>query len=246
MRLGEEDLLDRLVKGRVMLHSVTIPEGLTAREVLPLVSPLLGDGEARFEAAVRDTRLVAAFDDRAQDLEGYLFPETYSFPGGVAAEEVVAAMVVEFTKVFGEASRTRARELHLTVRQAVTLASLIEKETAIPEERRLVSAVFHNRLRIGMKLDCDPTVIYALKLKGTYGGRLTKKDLALSSPYNTYVSGGLPPGPICNPGRDALEAALEPAPEPYLYFVSKNDGTHFFSRTFAEHSAAVRRYQQTK
>jgi len=244
--LREKDLLDMLVRGRVMLHSVTIPEGLTAREVLPLVSPLLGDGEARFEAAVRDTRLVAALDDRAQDLEGYLFPETYSFPSGVGAEEVVGAMVGEFTKVFGEASRTRVRELHLTVRQAVTLASLIEKETAIPEERRLVSAVFHNRLRIGMKLDCDPTVIYALKLKGTYGGRLTKKDLALSSPYNTYVSGGLPPGPTCPPGRDALEAALEPAPEPYLYFVSKNDGGHFFSRTLAEHSAAVHRYQRAR
>jgi UPF0755 protein len=244
--LREKDLLEMLVRGRVMLHSVTIPEGLTAREVLPLVSPLLGDGEARFEAAVRDTRLVATLDDRAQDLEGYLFPETYSFPRGVAAEEVVAAMVGEFTKVFGEASRARARELHLTVRQAVTLASLIEKETAIPEERRLVSAVFHSRLRIGMKLDCDPTVIYALKLKGTYGGRLTKKDLALSSPYNTYVSGGLPPGPICNPGRDALEAALGPTSEPYLYFVSKNDGSHLFSRTLAEHSAAVRRYQRAR
>jgi UPF0755 protein len=244
--MREKDVLDILVKGRVMLHSVTIPEGLTASEILPLVSPLLGDGEAAYDAALRDTRPIAALDDRAADLEGYLFPETYSFPRGVPAGEVITAMVGEFESVFGEAWRSRARELRLTVRQAVILASLIEKETSIPEERPLVSAVFHNRLRIGMKLDCDPTIIYALKLKGNYAGRLTRKELSLDSPYNTYLYGGLPPGPICNPGREALQAALYPAPEPYLYFVAKNDDSHFFSRTLAEHSAAVRRYQKTR
>jgi UPF0755 protein len=244
--MREKDVLDMLVKGRVMLHSVTIPEGLTAGEVLPLVSPILGDGEAAFDSALRDTRPIAALDDRAADLEGYLFPETYAFPRGVPASEVIAAMVGEFESVFGEAWRSRARELRLTVRQTVILASLIEKETSVPEERALVSAVFHNRLRIGMKLDCDPTIIYALKLKGTYAGRLTRKDLSLASPYNTYLYGGLPPGPICSPGRDALQAALQPAPEPYLYFVAKNDGSHFFSRTLTEHAAAVRRYQKAR
>jgi UPF0755 protein len=244
--LREKDILDMLVKGRVMLHSVTVPEGLMAQEILPLVSPLLADGEAGFEAAVRDARTIAAIDNLAADLEGYLFPETYSFSRGVPAEEVVQAMVHEFEKVFGEAWRVRARELRLTVRQAVSLASLIEKETSIPDERRLVAAVFHNRLRIGMKLDCDPTVIYALKVKGTYTGRLSKKDMSFESPYNTYLHAGLPPGPICNPGREALEAALQPAAEPYLYFVAKNDGSHHFSRNFSEHAAAVRRYRTTR
>jgi UPF0755 protein len=244
--LREKDLLDMLIKGRVMLHQVTIPEGLTAREILPLVAPLLADGEAGYEAAVRDTRGIAVLDGRAADLEGYLFPETYSFPRGVAAQNVIEAMVGEFEKMFGDAWRARAGELRLSVRQVVILASLIEKETSVPEERRLVSAVFHNRLRIGMKLDCDPTIIYALKLKGTYGGRLSKKDMSLASPYNTYLNGGLPPGPICNPGRQALEAALQPGPEPYLYFVSRNDGSHQFSRTFAEHTAAVRKFQKAR
>ncbi len=242
----EKDLLDILVKGQVMLHSVTVPEGLTAREVLPLVSFLLADGAAGFDAAWRDTRRVAALDEQAPDLEGYLFPETYSFPRGVQAAEVVGTMVNQFNREFGEAWRSRAGELRMSVREVVTLASLIEKETSIPGEKRLVSAVFHNRLRIGMKLDCDPTVIYALKLKGAYNGHLTHQDMSLDSPYNTYRHAGLPPGPICNPGREAIEAALYPAAEPYLYFVAGDDGGHRFSRTFSEHAAAVRNYRKTR
>ncbi|MGZ7064970.1 MAG: endolytic transglycosylase MltG, partial [Candidatus Aminicenantales bacterium] len=128
----------------------------------------------------------------------------------------------------------------------VILASLIEKETGLPVERPLVSAVFHNRLRLGMKLDCDPTVIYGLKLEDKYSGRLLSRDLATPSPYNTYLHAGLPPGPICNPGRQALEAALFPAPESYLYFVAQGDGSHHFSRSFAEHRQAVQRYQLKK
>lgn len=244
--LSEKGLLDMLVKGRVMLHSVTVPEGLTAREVRPLVSLLLGDGDSAFDAAVRDTRLVAAFDDRAVDLEGYLFPETYAFARGVPAAEVVGTMVNQFQQEFGETWRARAGDLRMSIREAVILASLIEKETSIAQEKRLVSAVFHNRLKIGMKLDCDPTVIYALKLKGVYSGRLTRKDLALDSPYNTYRHSGLPPGPICNPGREAIEAALYPAAESYLYFVAGEDGGHRFSRTFSEHAAAVQKYRNAR
>ena len=215
--LRTKGLLDILVKGRVLLHSVTVPEGLTAREVLPLLSSLLADGDRGFEAALLDARPIAALDDRAGDLEGYLFPETYSFPRGVAAAEVIETMVNQFKIVFGELWRSRARELRMSVRQAVILASLIEKETSVPGEKPLVSAVFHNRLRIGMKLDCDPTVIYALKLKGIATGRLTRQDLFLDSPYNTYRRAGLPPGPICNPGRESIQAALYPAAEPYLF-----------------------------
>ncbi|MEW5902005.1 MAG: endolytic transglycosylase MltG, partial [Acidobacteriota bacterium] len=155
-----------------------------------------------------------------------------------------AAMVEEFRSVFGGSWLSRANSLRMTVRQIVTLASLVEEETSIPEEKSLVSAVFHNRLRLGMKLDCDPTIIYALKERGEYEGRLRKKDLSFPSAYNTYLNRGLPPGPICNPGRQALEAALYPAAEGYLYFVSKNDGSHHFSLTFGEHQAAVRRFQK--
>jgi UPF0755 protein len=155
-------------------------------------------------------------------------------------------MVGQFRASFGEAWPARAEAIGLSIRQVVTLASLIEKETAVAEEKKLVSAVFHNRLRIGMKLDCDPTIIYALKQKGLFNGNLTKKDMSLDSPYNTYRHPGLPPGPICNPGRAALEAALYPAEEAYLYFVSRNDGTHHFSRTFAEHQNAVRLLQKKR
>ena len=132
----------------------------------------------------------------------------------------------------------------MSVRDVVTLASLIEKETAWAEERKLVSAVFHNRLALGMKLDCDPTVIYGLTLLGPFEGRLRTKDLKTDTPYNTYLHAGLPPGPICSPGRDSLAAALEPAEADYLYFVSRNDGSHEFNRSFADHRRAVRKFQR--
>lgn len=241
--LGTKEVLDILIKGKVYLHSLTIPEGLTAREIAPLLTPLLADGLDAFLAAVREVEPVRPLDGEAESLEGYLFPETYSFAKGISSKEAVAAMVGQFRAVFSDAWKERAESLRLGVREVVILASLIEKETSFAEEMKLVSAVFHNRLRIGMKLDCDPTIIYALKEKGLYNGNLTKNDMALDSPYNTYRYRGLPPGPICNPGRTALEAALFPAEEPYLYFVSRNDGRHHFSRTFAEHQNAVRRFQ---
>jgi UPF0755 protein len=155
-------------------------------------------------------------------------------------------MVAEFREVFDEGRRRRAAELGLSVRDVVTLASLIEEETALPGERPLVAAVFHNRLKIGMKLDCDPTVAYALKRAGRYAGRLLLKDLKFESPYNTYLHAGLPPGPISNPGQASLDAALHPAPESYLYFVARGDGGHKFSRTLGEHLDAVREYRALK
>jgi UPF0755 protein len=155
-------------------------------------------------------------------------------------------MVAEFREVFDEDRRRRAAELGLSVRDIVTLASLIEEETALPEERPLVSAVFHNRRKIGMKLDCDPTVAYALKRAGRYTGRLLLRDLRFESPYNTYLHAGLPPGPISNPGRESLDAAMRPAAESYLYFVARGDGSHAFSRTLGEHNDAVRRFRALK
>jgi UPF0755 protein len=235
-------LLD-LVEGRVHLRSFTVPEGLTARETASLLDAKGVAAAAEFLAAARAGAAVADLDPTAPNLEGYLYPDTYFYPKGAAAAEIVKAMVARFRAVFDPGFQARARLGGMTIRQAVTLASLIEKEASLPAEKRLVSAVFHNRLRIGMKLDCDPTVIYGLKEAGRFDGNLRRRDLETPGPYNSYLRPGLPPGPICNPGREALEAALDPADAPYLYFVSRNDGSHVFSATFREHQNAVRAYQ---
>jgi UPF0755 protein len=240
------DVLFKTFRGRIYLWPLTVPEGLTADEVAELVSAQGGVDPDAFRATFHKTSLVAEWDSAAPDLEGYLFPDTYLVPRRVQAAELVEAMVGEFRKVMPEGQRERAAELGMSVREAVVLASLIEKETALASERPLVSAVFHNRLRLGMKLDCDPTVIYALRLEDKYSGRLLSRDLQFPSPYNTYLHAGLPPGPICSPGRSSLEAALHPAAEPYLYFVAQGDGSHHFSRTFGEHQKAVQRYQLKK
>jgi UPF0755 protein len=241
--LDAKDALFRIFGGRVYLEPVTIPEGLTGEEIAALLRPGDAEGAAAFRRAFLDAGLIADLDPRAEDLEGYLFPDTYNLPRKAPEADIVAAMVGEFHEVFDEGRRRRAAELGLTVREAVTLASLIEEETALPDERPLVSAVFHNRLKIGMKLDCDPTIAYALKREGRYTGRLLFRDLAFPSPYNTYLHAGLPPGPIANPGRPSLEAALYPAPEGYLYFVARGDGSHRFSRTLGEHLDAVKKFR---
>jgi UPF0755 protein len=244
--LKPKDLLLQVFKGRIHLQPVTVPEGLAGRDIGELLRPGDEEGQAAFRRALLDVGLIADWDGRAKDLEGYLFPDTYLLPRKATEAELVAAMVAEFREVFDEGRRLRAAELGLSVREVVTLASLIEEETALPEERPLVSAVFHNRLRIGMKLDCDPTIIYALKLENKYAGRLLLRDLKFPSPYNTYLHPGLPPGPISNPGKPAIDAALNPAAEKYLYFVLQGDGSHRFSRTLGEHLAAVRDYRGLK
>lgn len=244
--LKPKDVLFQVFRGRIHLQPITIPEGLAGRDIGELLRPGDEQGQAAFRRALRDVGLIADWDSRAKDLEGYLFPDTYLLPRKATEAELVAAMVAEFREVFDEDRRLRAAELGLSVRDVVTLASLIEEETALPEERRLVSAVFHNRLRIGMKLDCDPTVIYALKLENKYAGRLLLRDLKFPSPYNTYMNPGLPPGPISNPGKPAIDAALNPAAEKYLYFVLQGDGSHRFSRTLGEHLDAVRNYRGLK
>jgi UPF0755 protein len=200
--------------------------------------------EEEFLAASSKTDTISYLDKEAANLEGYLFPETYHFPKGISAEKIISTLVFEFKEVFSEAWQKRASEIKMTPREVVILASLIEKETFLSEEKKLVSAVFHTRLRIRMKLDCDPTIIYVLKEEGSFKGRLLKKHLKLKSPYNTYRNRGLPPGPICSPGRESLEAALYPAQEKYLYFVSKKDGSHHFSSSFKDHQNAVRRYRK--
>lgn len=239
-------VLFQIYAGRILLEPLAVPEGLTGGEIAALLRPGDPEGEAAFRRAFRATELIADWDPRAEDLEGYLFPDTYHLPRQATEAEIVEAMVGEFREVFDEGRRRRAEELGFSVRDAVTLASLIEEETALAGERPLVSAVFHNRLRIGMKLDCDPTVAYALKRAGRYTGRLLIRDLRFESPYNTYLHAGLPPGPISNPGLASLDAALHPAAEKFLYFVARGDGGHQFSRTLGEHLEAVRRFRELK
>jgi len=238
-----QEILEDLIRGKIYLHPVTIAEGLTARE---LIADFLAAGFGTAEEFIKafdEPDAISAWDEKARNLEGYLFPETYFLPKSIPAGGIFEKMVSQFKAVFDESWRRRTSELRMSVRDVVTLASLIEKETSLPDEKTLVSAVFHNRLRRGMRLDCDPTIIYALKQKGHFEGRLRAKDLKLDSPYNTYLYPGLPPGPICNPGQGSLRAALDPAPEDYLYFVSRNDGSHAFSRSLKEHQMAVKRYQ---
>ncbi len=244
--LSLKDFLNKLIEGKVYLHPLVIPEGLTRGEIAELLESMNFFKKEEFLEATLQTQLISSLDTDALDLEGYLFPDTYFVPKGISAFEFASMMVSQFKTVFNEDSRRRTSELRMTTREIVTLASLIEKETSLPEEKKLISSVFHNRLRRGMKLDCDPTIIYFLKKEGKYknSNGLKKKDLSLDNPYNTYIYPGLPPSPICNPGRDSLQAALFPSNEQYLYFVSKNDGSHHFSQTYPEHQRAVQKYQK--
>jgi UPF0755 protein len=237
------DALGKIARGEVDLTPLTFPEGLTVKE-MSRIFEASGRGTAQsFVAAARDASLVRTLDPQARDLEGYLFPDTYALPRRADASNVVQMMTGRFLQVLTPEIRSAAAGRGLSVRQLVTLASIVEKETARPEERPLIAAVYANRLKIGMGLQCDPTVIYALELTGRFDGNLTRDDLAFDSPYNTYKYAGLPPGPIAAPGKGSLEAAAQPADTPYLYFVSRNDGSHEFARTLEEHNQNVRKFQ---
>jgi UPF0755 protein len=237
------EVIGKIARGEVHVLPITFREGLTFRE-MAAVFEAGGFGQAAaFVEAASDGALIHDVDPEAKDLEGYLFPDTYAFARGTTAARVVRAMVDRFVQVLTPELRATAAARGLSVRQLVTLASLVEKETARPEERPLVASVYANRLRIGMGLQCDPTVIYALQLAGRYDGNIRRADLMIDSPYNTYRYPGLPPGPIAAPGLGSLEAAARPADTDFLYFVSRNDGSHEFSRTLAEHNRHVRRYQ---
>lgn len=321
--LTTRQVLAKLIRGDVVLHQVTVIEGLTLEETAQALADAdFGERDA-FLAAMRDPSPIADLDPEAENLEGYLFPETYSFPRGTSEAEIVAAMVDGFRTTFeedvrpllegrldlpaavgaesraadratGAAAGAEARALEgaagrragaegeertgtvgekaaaddvstpatppdepkrpvdegsadeqrWTVRELVTLASIVEKEARVEEERGRIAAVYANRLSAGMGLYADPTVIYALRLRGEYDGNLTRENLRVDSPYNTYRYAGLPPGPIASPGRGSLRAAADPAHVPYLYFVSRNDGTHVFSRTLSEHNRNVQRWQK--
>ena len=237
------DVVDRMVAGAVFLRPVTFPEGLTIAEMAGVFEAARLGTKAMFTAAAQRGSLVHEVDARADDLEGYLFPETYNLPRDAGAEMLVEQMSRRFLAVYDAKLREAARARGLTTRQVVTIASLIEKETSRPEERPLVSAVYQNRMRIGMGMQCDPTVIYALQQAGRWNGNLTRENLQFDSPYNTYRYSGLPPGPIAAPGRASLEAAVAPADVPYIYFVSRNDGSHVFASTLDEHNRNVYQHQ---
>jgi UPF0755 protein len=241
--LTPAEVIDKLARGDVFLRPLTFPEGLTIAEMGGIFEQH-GFGPARtfIDAAASAVAEIHDIDPNARSVEGYVFPETYLLPRRATAPMLVAQMVERFRHVTADLrAETRARGV--SPRELVTLASLVEKETARAEERPLVAAVYRNRLRIGMPLQCDPTVIYALRQAGIYNGNLTRANMQIDSRYNTYRYPGLPPGPIAAPGRASLEAAAHPADVPYLYFVSKNDGSHVFATTLEEHNRNVQRYQ---
>jgi UPF0755 protein len=242
--MSPAEVADKIRRGDVFLQAITFREGLTVRQMSELYEGRGFGRASEFVAAARSGTRIAALDPHASDLEGYLFPDTYSLPRRTTADQLVERMVVAFEKVMTADLRGQAAARGMSVRELVTLASLVEKETGKPEERPLVSAVYHNRLRIKMALYCDPTVIYALERAGRYTGDLTRDDLQFDSPYNTYRYAGLPPGPIAAPGRASLEAAANPADVPYLYFVSRNDGSHVFAETLDEHNRNVYEFQK--
>jgi UPF0755 protein len=236
-------VLRKLVRGDVSFEILTVPEGSNRFEIADLVAEHGFSTREEFLAATEDPQAVAALDPNATDLEGYLFPDSYRFPRHARPADIVRAMVRRFREIYtGLQSGETSRSTH----EIVTIASLVETETWLDQERSVIAGVFYNRLRRGMALQADPTVSYAMLLAEGYSGQIRLSDLSFSSPYNTYVNKGLPAGPIANPGKASLEAAIRPADTEYLYFVASVAGGHVFSRTLAEHNRAVEQYRNDR
>lgn len=240
--LSPVEVIDKLVSGDVVLRTVTIREGLDRFAIAELMVAEGFGTVARWKEITGDPELIRDLDPDATSLEGYLFPDTYKLAPGTTAEAIVKTMVDNFRKNFGDelAFISSGLDLHKTV----TLASIVETEAQLPQERPMIASVYLNRIEKRMPLQADPTVIYAMKLRGTWNGNIRKSDLALESPYNTYRSRGFPPGPIANPGLESLRAAASPARTDYLYFVSRNDGSHAFARNLEEHNRNVEEHQR--
>ena len=237
------EILGVMVVGRVHLYRLTIPEGYNLVQIAAAVSAAGLESEKHFLDAARNPETATSLGIEADTLEGYLFPDTYYFPRGLDSTTIIVTMVKQFRAAFKPVWEQQAKALGMNVHEVVTLASIIEKETGAPEERPLISSVFHNRLKKGMRLETDPTVIYGIP---DFDGNIKRRHLETYTPYNTYKIKGLPPGPIASPGFFSMEAVLYPAQTDYLYFVSKKDGTHQFSTTIEEHNVAVRKYQLRK
>ena len=230
----------RIARGDIYFHVVTVPEGYTMFDIAKAIEEAgLGSAADFLQVVETQTQLISDLAPEATSLEGYLFPNTYQFTRTESLEEMAAAMVHQFRAVAQEIG------LNSDIPRVVTMASIVEKETAAPEERPLVASVYYNRLAQNMALDADPSVIYGELQTGTYQGSLHHADLAVNSPYNTYRFPGLPPGPIGNPGRSSLEAALHPDNSKFLYFVSDGNGHHRFARSLEEHNRNVAAYRHS-
>jgi UPF0755 protein len=232
-----KDIIGALHGGHGLVNTITIPEGYSISQITPLLAKTLKVPVDSVQAAVRDTALLARLDIPTPTLEGYLFPDTYAFPLGTTARQAVHEMVYDFERRWKPDWDAKASALKINRNDLVTMASIVEKEARVPEERPVIAAVYYNRLQKGMLLQADPTVQYAL---GHHVGRVLYKDLAVKSPYNTYINKGLPPGPVAAPGVASLAAAANPANVPYLYFVASPDGHHEFRMTLQEHTSAIR------
>jgi UPF0755 protein len=233
-------IMEILTRGIIITYPVIIPEGLSIEQIGDILAANDLVDKTRFISLAHEPDILQKYGISGPSLEGYLYPDTYQFGRGLSPALIIDVMVKRFWEIM-EPYRKRIEALGMTVEEVVTLASIVEKETGRSEEMPVIAGVFLNRLRKGMRLDSDPTVIYGMN---DFAGNLTRKDLLESTPYNTYVIRGLPPGPIANPGLASIKAVLYPAETDYLYFVSKNDGTHYFSRTIEEHNRAVRIYQK--
>lgn len=238
------DVLDAFNKGRVIEYEVVIPEGYNLYQIAWTLSgtPLVAKPQ-EFIKLAKDRDFSRSMGVDADTLEGYLFPDTYYLPKGITIQDIAKRMVQRYKDMFKDSYRKRAEEMGFTEHEIVTLASIIEKEAKIPSERTLIASVYHNRLKIGMRLQADPTAVYGKKAWVTH---VSKQDLKRRSPYNTYLIKGLPPGPIANPGQGAILAALYPDDVDYLYFVAQGDGSHYFSTEFGSHTKAVNRYRVNK
>lgn len=242
--LRPDDVLERVYRGEVKLHRFTVPEGLRLEDIAEIVGASGLADVAEFAHVARDPEVARALGVPYRSLEGFLFPDTYAFPRGVTARAIAEAMVARFKEEYASADELRKSGVVLSIGEAATLASIVEKETGRPDERPRIACVFHNRLRLGMRLQTDPTVMYATMLRtGHWSKNITRADLLAPHPYNTYTTAGLPPGPIANAGAAALRAALAPADCSDLYFVSRNDGSHVFCPDLGCHNAAVKRWQ---
>jgi UPF0755 protein len=239
-QLNPVEVLQKLMSGETFKRRLTVKEGVSMWAIGPLLEDTGLVSKADFDQALIDQQKLQQLGIQANSFEGYLFPETYFFSKPITSAQIIERMTKEFDKNWTERFAQKAQQMQLTRHEVVTLASIIEKETGIATEQPIISSVIHNRLKVGMKLQMDPTVIYGIP---NFNGNLTKDDLERPSPYNTYLNYGLPPGPIGNPGKGAIEAALFPATTKFIYFVADGSGGHFFSATLAEHNEAVKRFQ---
>lgn len=235
-------IFDMLTRGVIITHPVTFPEGFSVEQIGETLAQNINVDKSAFLSLAHDPAILERHGISGSSLEGYLYPDTYNFSMTQSPRSIIDVMTGRFNEVISPL-REKIEDSGMTLDEVVTLASVIEKETGRADERPLIASVFLNRLKKGMRLESDPTVIYGIE---DFNGNLTRDDLREYTPYNTYVIRGLPPGPICNPGMESIRAVLYPADTDYLYFVSKNDGSHYFSKTLEEHNRSVRTYQKRR